>query len=42
VSDHRQCRGKGAIGGVEGYVEDGAGVDYFVDRLEGILGWGCQ
>lgn len=42
VADHGQRRGKGAVRGVEGHVEDGAGVDDFVDRLEGVLGWGVS
>lgn len=41
-ANHRERRGKGAVGGVEGDVEDGAGVDDFVDGLKGILGWGVS
>lgn len=33
VADHRQRGGEGAVGSIEGDVEDGAGVDDFVDRL---------
>lgn len=42
VADHWEHGGEGAVGSIEGDVEDGAGVDDFVDGLEGILGWGVS
>lgn len=42
MADHWEHGGEGAVGSIEGDVEDGAGVDDFVDGLEGILGWGVS